>query len=105
MRVFVAGGSGVIGRRLVPQLVANGHEVTATTTSADKLRLLAELGADGVVMDGLDPAVVDEAVAAARPDTIVNQMTALSEPHSGKRVILERKERRAVEPARKRQRV
>ena len=43
MRVFVAGGSGVIGRFLVPQLVANGHEVTATTTSADKLRLLADL--------------------------------------------------------------
>ena len=84
MRVFVAGGSGVIGRRLVPQLVANGHEVTATTTSADKLRLLADLGADGVVMDGLDPAAVGEAVAAARPDTIVNQMTALSEAHSGK---------------------
>jgi len=84
MRVFVAGGSGVIGRFLVPQLVANGHEVTATTTSADKLRLLAELGADGVVMDGLDPAAVGEAVAAARPDTIVNQMTALSEAHSGK---------------------
>ena len=84
MRVFVAGGSGVIGRRLVPQLVANGHEVTATTTSADKLRLLADLGADGVVMDGLDPAAVGEAVAAAGPDTIVNQMTALSEAHSGK---------------------
>ena len=57
MRVFVAGGSGVIGRRLVPQLVARGHEVTATTTSAGKLRLLADLGADGVVMDGLDAAV------------------------------------------------
>ena len=84
MRVFVAGGSGVIGRRLVPQLVANGHEVTATTTSADKLRLLADLGADGIVMDGLDAAAVGEAVAAARPDTIVNQMTALSEAHSGK---------------------
>ena len=84
MRVFVAGGSGVIGRFLVPQLVANGHEVTATTTSADKLPLLADLGADGIVMDGLDAAAVGEAVAAARPDTIVNQMTALSEAHSGK---------------------
>ena len=40
MRVFVAGGSGVIGRVLVPQLVARGHEVTATTTSADKLGML-----------------------------------------------------------------
>src|SRR5690242_9841205 len=84
MRVFVAGGSGVIGRRLVPQLVARGHEVTATTTSAAKLGLLERLGARGVVMDGLDGASVGEAVAAARPDTIVNQMTALAAAHAGK---------------------
>jgi nucleoside-diphosphate-sugar epimerase len=84
MRVFVAGGSGVIGRRLVPQLVARGHQVTATTTNAGKLGLLEQLGAEGVVMDGLDAASVGEAVAAARPDTIVNQMTGLSEAHAGK---------------------
>ena len=65
MRVFVAGGTGVIGRRLVPQLVARGHQVTATTTSAGKLGLLERLGAEGVVMDGLDAASVGEAVAAA----------------------------------------
>src|SRR4051794_14193830 len=84
MRVFVAGGSGVLGRRLVPQLVGRGHEVTATTTSAAKLGLLARLGAQGVVMDGLDAASVGAAVAVARPDTIVNQMTALSVAHAGK---------------------
>ena len=84
MRVFVAGGTGVIGRRLVPQLVARGHEVTATTTSAGKLGLLAQLGAKGIVMDGLDAASVGEAVAAAQPDAIVNQMTGLSEAHAGK---------------------
>ena len=84
MRVFVAGGTGVIGRRLVPQLVARGHQVTATTTSAAKLGLLEQLGADGVVMDGLDAVSVGEAVAAARPDAIVNQMTGLSEAHAGK---------------------
>ncbi len=84
MRVFVAGGTGVIGRRLVPQLVARGHQVTATTTSAGKLGLLEQLGAEGVVMDGLDAVSVGEAVAAARPDAIVNQMTALSEAHAGK---------------------
>ncbi|HEV8567810.1 MAG TPA: NAD(P)H-binding protein, partial [Actinoplanes sp.] len=84
MRVFVAGGTGVIGRRLVPQLVARGHQVTATTTSAGKLGLLEHLGAEGVVMDGLDAASVGEAVAAARPDAIVHQMTALSEAHAGK---------------------
>jgi nucleoside-diphosphate-sugar epimerase len=84
MRVFVAGGTGVIGRRLVPQLVARGHQVTATTTSAGKLGLLEQLGAEGIVMDALDAAAVGEALAVARPDAIVNQMTALSEAHAGK---------------------
>ena len=84
MRVLVAGGAGVIGRRLVPQLVARGHQVTATTTSAARLRLLEQLGADGVVMDGLDAGSVKEAVASARPDAIVHEMTALSVAHNGK---------------------
>ena len=84
MRVFVAGGTGVMGRRLVPQLVARGHQVTATSTSAAKLGLLAQLGAAGVVMDGLDAVSVKEAVAAARPDAIVHQMTAISMAHAGK---------------------
>jgi nucleoside-diphosphate-sugar epimerase len=84
MRVFVAGGTGVIGRRLVPQLVARGHQVTATTTNPAKLGLLERLGADGVVMDGLDAMSVGEAVAAVRPDAIVHQMTGISPAHAGK---------------------
>ncbi|MFF8866200.1 NAD-dependent epimerase/dehydratase family protein [Streptomyces sp. NPDC015139] len=84
MRVFVAGGSGVLGRRLVPRLRAAGHQVTATTTSSAKVAQLAQLGADGVVMDGLDAASVGEAVAKARPDVIVHQMTAISMTHAGK---------------------
>ena len=83
MRVFVAGGTGVIGRRLVPQLVARGHQVTATTTSAAKLGLLEKLGAEAVVMDGLDAASVGEAVAGARPDAVVHQMTGISVAHAG----------------------
>jgi nucleoside-diphosphate-sugar epimerase len=78
MRVFVAGGTGVVGRRLVPQFVARGHRVTATTTSPAKAGLLEQLGAEAVVMDGLDAASVREAVAAARPDAIVHQMTAIA---------------------------
>ena len=84
VRVFVAGGTGAMGRRLVPQLVARGHQVTATTTSPGKLGLLERLGADGAVMDGLDAVSVGEAVAAARPDAMVHQMTALSAAHAGK---------------------
>jgi nucleoside-diphosphate-sugar epimerase len=84
MRVFVAGGTGVMGRRLVPQLAARGHQVTATTTSPPKLELLAQLGADGVVMDGLNATSVNEAVAAAQPHAIVHQMTAISVTHAGK---------------------
>src|SRR5260370_28381502 len=84
VRVFVAGGTGVIGRRLVPQLVARGHQVTATTTSAAKLGLLQQLGADGVVMDGLDAVSVGEAVAAARAHPLLYPMQCLSAEHAGK---------------------
>ena len=78
MRVFVAGGTGAIGQRLVPQLVARGHQVTATTSRASKLVVLEKMGADAVVMDGLDEASVGEAVAAAKPDTVVHQMTSIA---------------------------
>ena len=78
VRVFVAGGTGVVGRRLVPQLVARGHQVTATTTNPAKLGTLERLGADAVVMDGLEAMSVGEAVAKARPDVIVHQMTAIA---------------------------
>jgi nucleoside-diphosphate-sugar epimerase len=67
----------------VPQLVAGGHQVTATTTGSGKLGLLEQLGADGVVMDGLDAVSVGEVVAAARPDAIVHLMTAISVAHAG----------------------
>jgi 2-alkyl-3-oxoalkanoate reductase len=78
MRVFVAGATGAIGRRLVPQLVARGHAVTATTRSAAKADDLRAAGADPVVVDGLDAAAVGEAVARAEPEAVVHQMTALA---------------------------
>jgi nucleoside-diphosphate-sugar epimerase len=78
MRVFVAGAGGAIGRRLLPQLVARGHEVAATTRNANKLADLRALGAEPLVMDGLDAGSVGEAVARAEPDVIVHQMTALA---------------------------
>ena len=77
MHVYVAGGTGVVGTRLIPRLVERGHRVTATTTRVEKVAVLESLGAKGVVVDGLDPAAVGEAVATAGPDAIVHQMTAL----------------------------
>ncbi len=84
VRVFVAGGTGVLGRRLVPRLVAGGHQVTATTTRQAGLAVAERLGAEGVVMDGLDAESVARAVAGARPDVIVHQMTGISSAHAGK---------------------
>src|SRR5579872_1443247 len=78
MRVFVAGATGAIGRQLLPQLRAQGHSVTAATRTPDKLSLLRELGAEPVVMDGLDAMAVGEAVARAEPDAVIHQMTALA---------------------------
>jgi nucleoside-diphosphate-sugar epimerase len=79
MKVLVAGATGAVGRRLVPQLAARGHVVVGTTRTADKLPLLRALGADGVLMDGLDPDEVRAVVAEERPDAIVHQMTALGD--------------------------
>jgi nucleoside-diphosphate-sugar epimerase len=78
VRVFVAGATGAIGRRLIPHLVAAGHQVTATTHTPAKVERLRELGAEPVVVDGLDATAVTRAVTTARPDAIVHQLTALA---------------------------
>ncbi len=80
MKVFVAGATGVIGRQLVPQLVARGHEVVGMTRSASKQDLLRTLGARPVVADALDRDAVAQAVASAEPEVIVHELTALSAP-------------------------
>jgi nucleoside-diphosphate-sugar epimerase len=76
--VLVAGATGAIGRRLVPQLVAGGHRVVATTRSPAKLDRLRAMGAEAVVMDGLDPMAVGEVVARAAPEVVVHQVTAFA---------------------------
>lgn len=77
MRVFVAGATGVIGRPLLDRLLAAGHEVTAMTRSAERATELRERGADAVVADALDADAVRTVVAAAQPEVVVNQLTAL----------------------------
>lgn len=78
MKVFLAGATGAMGQRLVPKLLAAGHEVVGTTRAASKLAELEANGAEGVVVDGLDRDGVVEAVRKAQPDVVVHQLTALS---------------------------
>jgi 2-alkyl-3-oxoalkanoate reductase len=78
MRVFVAGATGAMGKRLVPALVGAGHQVTAMTRSPDKAAALAAAGAEPVVADGLDGAAVLRAVTQTAPEVIIHQMTGLA---------------------------
>jgi nucleoside-diphosphate-sugar epimerase len=78
MKVFLAGGSGAIGKQLVPMLVTNGHDVVATATSSKKLAAIQEAGAQGVVLDVLDRDAVMTAVLRAEPDVVIHEATALS---------------------------
>ena len=78
MRIFVAGATGVLGRRLVPLLVEGGHQVTAMTRTPGKAAGLRATGAEPVVADALDRDAVLRAVVAARPEVVVHQLTALA---------------------------
>ncbi len=79
MKVFVAGASGAIGRQLVPQLAAAGHEVYAMTRKEANRAVLEEFGAVPVIADALDPTQVAVAVAEAEPDAIVHELTAIGD--------------------------
>jgi nucleoside-diphosphate-sugar epimerase len=77
VRVFLAGATGVIGRALVPMLLAEGHQVTGMTRSPQKADALRATGAEPVVADALDAAAVRAAVGQARPDAVIHQLTSL----------------------------
>jgi nucleoside-diphosphate-sugar epimerase len=77
-KVFVAGASGAIGKRLVPLLVARGYAVTAMSRHPDPADGLRTLGAEPVCADGLDRDAVVHAVMRAEPDAVIHEMTALS---------------------------
>jgi len=79
MKVFVTGGSGALGRFLLPQLLENGHEVIALTRSAEKAVRIESTGAGAVIADPFDKQQLTAAVRRAEPDVIIHQLTALSE--------------------------
>jgi nucleoside-diphosphate-sugar epimerase len=78
MRVFVAGATGAVGRQLVPQLVARGHQVAGMTKRSENVEMVRGWGATPVVADGLDPESIGLAVSEFAPEAIVHQLTALS---------------------------
>jgi nucleoside-diphosphate-sugar epimerase len=77
MRVFLAGATGVIGRRLAPLLIAEGHELTGMTRSSQRAETLRAMGVQPIIADALDERAVTEAVGRARPDAVVHQLTSL----------------------------
>jgi nucleoside-diphosphate-sugar epimerase len=77
MRIFLAGATGVIGSRLLPRLVEQGHVVAGMTRSSDKADTLRQLGAEPVVCDVYDEARLNETVTAFKPDLLMHQLTDL----------------------------
>jgi nucleoside-diphosphate-sugar epimerase len=79
MRILVAGASGAVGRQLVPALVLAGHAVIGTTRTPAKAEAIRQMGAEPVIVDGLDGEAVRAAVIAKQPEVIIHQMTDLAD--------------------------
>ena len=77
MRVFVAGATGAIGRRLVPVLLRAGHAVTGMTRTPNKVGILRAMGANPLVADALDPAAVMLAIESAAPEVVIHELTSI----------------------------
>jgi nucleoside-diphosphate-sugar epimerase len=100
MRVFVAGASGVIGRSLVPKLVAAGHEVTGTTRNERSAEAIRAAGAQAAIYDALDAAAVEDAVIEANPEVIVSELTSLPKDYDLRTIDYEPTNRVRVEGGR-----
>lgn len=83
MKVFVAGATGAIGRPLIAQLLAKGHDVVALTRSSEKAKTLAKQGVEPAIVDIFDADVVKAAVIQAQPEVVIEQLTALPKTYTG----------------------
>lgn len=77
MRIFLAGATGAIGKRLVPLLIAAGYEVIGTTRSQSKVDALRAAGVQPLVLDVFDGPALSRAIKTAQPDVVVHQVTDL----------------------------
>jgi 2-alkyl-3-oxoalkanoate reductase len=87
MRVFLAGATGVIGRPLVRQLLADGHEVVGMTRTPAKAESLRDVGVEPVVADALDAAAVKRAVVEAQPQAVLHQLTAIPQRLDPRKIL------------------
>ena len=86
MKVFVAGASGAIGRPLVRQLSAAGHEVTGMTSTGANAAGIEAGGAEAVVCDALDADAVNAVVGAAKPEVVISQLTRLPQSYDPRKI-------------------
>src|SRR4029077_11881578 len=77
MKIFVAGGTGAIGRPLIAKLLAKGHALVALTRSPEKARALVQRGIEPAIADVFDTAAVKAVVSRAQPEVVIEQLTAL----------------------------
>ena len=88
MHVFLAGSTGVLGRRIIPLLIGDGHEVTALTRRSDRAGMLRSLGAHPAVADVFEPESLAAAVKLAAPDVVMHQLTDLTSGTSASNAVL-----------------
>jgi 2-alkyl-3-oxoalkanoate reductase len=82
MKIFIAGATGAIGRPLISQLLAKGHDVVALTRSLEKARILAEQGVESAIVDVFDGDAVKAAVIRAQPEVLIEQLTSLPKTYT-----------------------
>jgi nucleoside-diphosphate-sugar epimerase len=82
MKVFIAGGTGAIGRPLIAELLSKGHAVVALTRSPDKAQALVEQGIEPALADAFDGEAVKAAVRRTQPDVVIEQLTALPKTYT-----------------------
>ena len=82
MKIFIAGGTGAIGRPLITQLIAKGHALVALTRSPEKAQALAEQGIEPAIADVFDKDAVEAVVRRSQPEVVIEQLTALPKTYT-----------------------